>query len=134
MISALVSAGITGCYLTNARLKQVHWQAGDRPLPPPPVTVAGESLLLVDPGQIPAPGLAGPSSCCGHNPGRAEPGLCRAASAANAAATAATGTHPIWRMRSAVPWWSDERWRATAAAQILVVLVGRPAERARVGS
>jgi integrase len=54
MISALVGAGIDGGYLTNPRLKQVHWQAGDRPLPPPPVTVAGESALFVDPAEIPA--------------------------------------------------------------------------------
>jgi integrase len=54
MISALVAAGIDGGYLTNPRLKQVHWQAGDRPLPPPPVSVAGESALFVDPTDIPA--------------------------------------------------------------------------------
>jgi integrase len=54
MISALISAGIDGGYLTNPRLKQVHWQAGDRPLPSPPVTVAGESALFVDPAEIPA--------------------------------------------------------------------------------
>ncbi len=54
MISALVAAGIDGGYLTNPRLKQVHWRAGDRPLPPPQVSVAGESLLFVDPAEIPA--------------------------------------------------------------------------------
>jgi hypothetical protein len=54
MISALVSAGITGGYLASPRLKEVHWQAGDRPLPPPQVTVAGESALFVDPADIPA--------------------------------------------------------------------------------
>jgi hypothetical protein len=54
MISALVSAGIIGGYLASPGLKQVHWQAGDRLLPPPPVSVAGESSLFVDPGQIPA--------------------------------------------------------------------------------
>ena len=33
-ISALVSAGITGGYLTSPRLKLVHWQPGeDRPAP-----------------------------------------------------------------------------------------------------
>jgi hypothetical protein len=54
MISALVSAGITGGYLASARLKEVHWQAGDRLLPPPQVSVAGESQLFVDPADIPA--------------------------------------------------------------------------------
>jgi len=54
MISALVGAGITGGYLTSPRLKEVHWQAGDRPLPPPQVSVAGESQLFVDPAEIPA--------------------------------------------------------------------------------
>ena len=32
----------------------MHWQAGDRPLPAPRVTVAGESVLWVDPAEIPA--------------------------------------------------------------------------------
>ena len=41
MLSALVSAGIEGGYLTNPRLAMVHWQAGDRPLPAPRVTVRG---------------------------------------------------------------------------------------------
>jgi integrase len=54
-ISALVSAGITGGYLTSPRLKLVHWQPGeDRPVPEPAVTVAGESALFVDPSEIPA--------------------------------------------------------------------------------
>jgi integrase len=54
MISALVSAGIDGGYLTNPRLAKVHWQAAGRPLPAPRVTVAGESALWVDPAEIPA--------------------------------------------------------------------------------
>jgi integrase len=54
MISALVAAGIAGGYLASPRLKEVHWQAGDRPLPAPQVSVAGESPLLVDPAEIPA--------------------------------------------------------------------------------
>jgi hypothetical protein len=54
MISALVSAGLDGGYLANPRLAKVHWQAGDRALPAPPVTVAGESALWVDPAEIPA--------------------------------------------------------------------------------
>jgi integrase len=55
MVSALVTAGIDAGYLTNPRLARVHWQAGDRPLPPPRVTVAGESVLWVDPAEIPSP-------------------------------------------------------------------------------
>ena len=54
MISALVSAGLEGGYLANPRLAKVHWQAGDRELPAPQVTVAGESALWVDPAEIPA--------------------------------------------------------------------------------
>ena len=54
MITALVAAGIEGGYLANARLAKVHWQAGDRILPAPPVTVAGESVLWVRPAEIPA--------------------------------------------------------------------------------
>src|SRR6266702_2446475 len=54
MISALVGAGIEGGYLANPRLAKVHWQAGDRPMPPPRVTVAGESALWVDPAEVPA--------------------------------------------------------------------------------
>jgi len=38
MISALVGAGITGGYLASPRLKEVHWQAGNRP----PPAVAGD--------------------------------------------------------------------------------------------
>ena len=54
MISALVSAGLEGGYLASPRLAKVHWQAGDRELPAPQVTVAGESALWVDPAEIPA--------------------------------------------------------------------------------
>src|SRR3984957_1634922 len=54
MLSALVAAGIEGGYLTNPRLALVHWQAGDRPLPTPQVTMAGESALWVDPAEIPS--------------------------------------------------------------------------------
>jgi len=54
MISALVTAGTAGGYLVNPRLKEVHWQAGQRPLPAPQVSVAGESPLFVDPAEIPA--------------------------------------------------------------------------------
>jgi integrase len=54
MISALVTAGLEGGYLANARLAQVHWQAGARALPPPRVSVAGESVFWVDPAEVPA--------------------------------------------------------------------------------
>jgi len=54
MISALVSAGLEGGYLARPRLAKVHWQAGDRELPAPQVTVAGESALWVGPAEIPA--------------------------------------------------------------------------------
>ena len=54
MISALVGAGVEGGYLANPRLAKVHWQAGDRPLPPPRVSVAGESGLWIDPAEIPS--------------------------------------------------------------------------------
>ena len=56
MLSAMVGAGIKGGYLVNPMLAEVHWQAGDRPLPAPKVTVAGESALLVDPSEIPSSG------------------------------------------------------------------------------
>src|SRR6202008_1250660 len=59
MLSALVGAGIKGGYLANPMLAEVHWQAGDRPLPAPKVTVAGESALLVDPAEIPSSGDVG---------------------------------------------------------------------------
>jgi integrase len=54
MISALVGAGLEGGYLASPRLASVHWQAAGRPLPAPRVSVAGESALWVDPGEIPA--------------------------------------------------------------------------------
>jgi hypothetical protein len=59
MVSALVTAGINGGYLTSTRLAKVHWQAGDRPLPELAVTVAGESSLWVDPVEIPSDGDIG---------------------------------------------------------------------------
>ena len=59
MISALVSAGLDAGYLANPRLARVHWQAGDRPLPAPRVSTAGESALWVDPAEIPAGGDIG---------------------------------------------------------------------------
>jgi integrase len=54
MLSAMVGAGLKGSYLVNPMLAGVHWQAGDRSLPAPKVTVAGESALLVDPSEIPS--------------------------------------------------------------------------------
>jgi integrase len=52
--AALVSAGLDSGYLANPRLAKVHWQAGDRPVPSPLVSVAGESELWVDPAEIPS--------------------------------------------------------------------------------
>ncbi|MGH3151284.1 MAG: tyrosine-type recombinase/integrase [Streptosporangiaceae bacterium] len=53
-ISALVTVGLQGGYLASERLAQVHWQAGDRALPPPRVSFAGESVFWVDPAEVPA--------------------------------------------------------------------------------
>src|ERR1035441_9616871 len=53
-LSAMVSAGIKGGYLANPRLREVHWQAGDRPVPEPEPSTCGESALWVDPAEIPA--------------------------------------------------------------------------------
>ena len=53
-LSAMVTAGIRGGYLTNPRLRDVYWQAGDRPAPGPQVSVQGESAQFVDPAGIPA--------------------------------------------------------------------------------
>jgi len=52
--SAMVTAGIKGGYLANPRLREVHWQAGDRPVPEPQASASGESALWVDPAEIPA--------------------------------------------------------------------------------
>jgi len=54
MLSALTGAGIAGGYLANPRLKEVHWQAKGRAAAPPRTVPAGESVLFVDPGEIPA--------------------------------------------------------------------------------
>jgi integrase len=53
-ISALVSAGLDGGYLTNPRLRNVRWPPAGREAPQPHVTTAGESALFVDPADIPA--------------------------------------------------------------------------------
>ena len=53
-LSAMVTAGIAGGYLTSPRLKEVHWQAAGRAAPGPQVAIAGESALFVDPAEIPA--------------------------------------------------------------------------------
>ena len=50
----MVTAGITGGYLTNPRLREVHWQAGNRPAPGPQVSMQGEAAQFVDPSEIPA--------------------------------------------------------------------------------
>jgi integrase len=56
MISALVGAGISGGYLASERLKGVHWQAQGRQVPAPRAAVAGESVLFVDPAEMPGAG------------------------------------------------------------------------------
>ena len=53
-LSAMVTAGIKGGYLTNPRLREVHWQAAGRPAPEPEPSTSGESALWVDPAEIPA--------------------------------------------------------------------------------
>jgi len=53
-LSAMVTAGIKGGYLTNPRLREVHWQAAGRPVPEPAASVSGEAALWVDPAEIPA--------------------------------------------------------------------------------
>jgi integrase len=53
-LSAMVTAGIKGGYLASPRLREVHWQAGDRPVPEPEPSTSGESALWVDPAEIPA--------------------------------------------------------------------------------
>ena len=53
-LSAMVTAGIAGGYLTNPRLRQVHWQAAARPAPGPQVSMQGEAAQFVDPSEIPA--------------------------------------------------------------------------------
>lgn len=53
-ISALCAVGRRGGYLTNPHLDDVHWQAQGRPVPEPQVTVSGESVLWVDPSEVPA--------------------------------------------------------------------------------
>jgi integrase len=56
MISALVGAGISGGYLASERLKGVHWQAQGRQVPAARAAVAGESVLFVDPAEMPGAG------------------------------------------------------------------------------
>jgi integrase len=53
-LSAMVTAGIRGGYLTNPRLRDVYWQAAGRPAPGPQASTQGESAQFVDPRQIPA--------------------------------------------------------------------------------
>ena len=56
MLSAIVTAGIDAGYLVNPRLAKVHWQAGGRSLPGPAVRTAGESVLWIDPAEVPSAG------------------------------------------------------------------------------
>ncbi len=53
-LSAMVTAGIKGGYLTSPRLREVHWQAAGRPVPEPAASASGEAALWVDPAEIPA--------------------------------------------------------------------------------
>jgi integrase len=75
MISALVTAAIDAGYLVNSRLAKVHWQAGDRALPAPAVSVEGESLQWVDPAEIPSDqdiAVLGQALACGVHGDRDE--------------------------------------------------------------
>jgi integrase len=59
----------------NASRQKVHWQAGNRELPAPRVTVAGESTLWVKPAEIPANddvGKLGQALAAGRQGERAE--------------------------------------------------------------
>ena len=53
-LSALVTVGNRGGYLTNPRLREVHWQARGRPVPAPAPRVQGETALFVEPAEIPS--------------------------------------------------------------------------------
>jgi integrase len=53
-LSALVTAGIQGGYLTSPRLREVYWQPGGRPASGPGGSIQGESAQFVDPAEIPA--------------------------------------------------------------------------------
>ena len=52
-LSAMVTAGIRGGYLTNPRLREVYWQAGDRPAPGPQVQRAGRVRAVRRPRRDP---------------------------------------------------------------------------------
>ena len=60
-LSAMVSAGIKGGYLTNPRLREVHWQAA-RPVPEPPASSPGNrrcgSTRPRSPPRLTSPGSA----------------------------------------------------------------------------
>jgi integrase len=53
-LSALVTIGIRDGYLTSLRLREVYWQAGNRPAAGSQGSTQGESAQFVDPRQIPA--------------------------------------------------------------------------------
>ena len=102
-------AGIEGGYLTNPRLREVHWQAGDRPLPEPQVSIAGESALWVDPAEIPAE-TTSPSSARPWPLGRrGELDELMANIAAYSRAAAGRAVRP------------DHRARSTTAARVITV-------------
>ena len=115
MISALVSAGIDGGYLVNPRLAKVHWQAGDRPLPAPPVSVAGESSLWVDPAEIPSDadmGKLGQALADGRHGERDELMANTAAYSGLWAVTARGEGWQVWHrrrpLRGLVSWWGGQ--------------------------
>jgi hypothetical protein len=54
ILSALVGARIKGDYLVNPMLAEVHWQARDRPLPAPKVTVESRRCWSTPPRSRPA--------------------------------------------------------------------------------
>jgi integrase len=53
-LRAMVNAGISGGYLTSWRLGEVYWQAAGRAESEPTAQVQGETVLWVDPAEIPA--------------------------------------------------------------------------------
>jgi integrase len=53
-LRAMVNAGISGGYLTNAALGAVTWQPHDRPVPDQKARAQGESAHWVDPAEVPS--------------------------------------------------------------------------------
>ena len=53
-LKALVKTGYADGFITNPRLAEVHWQAGNRPMPPRKVQHASEAETFIDPRTLPA--------------------------------------------------------------------------------